>query len=249
MSPAFKDHFSDRSAAYAAYRPRYPAELAFYLAQIAPGRALALDVGCGSGQLSTLLAEPFDQVVATDASVRQIASATPHPRVAYRTAPCEASGLPDHSADLVAVAQAAHWFDLDPFYAEVRRVLRPGGVLALITYGTVKMDGEPGAVLDRFYHETLAGYWPPERRHVETGYRDLPFPFPEIPSPAMAMTAEWDLAGLLGYVETWSAVRAAEAALGAAPYDELSAALAAAWGPASARRELRWPLTLRVGRA
>ena len=113
----FKDHFSERSADYAANRPTYPPQLAGFLAEHSPGRTLALDCGCGTGQLSVQLAEHFAEVVATDASAAQIAAATPHPRVRYRVAPADASGLEPVSADLIVAAQAAHWFDLDAFYA------------------------------------------------------------------------------------------------------------------------------------
>ena len=137
---AFKDHFSTRSAEYAAYRPTYPRALVDFLADAAPGTELALDCGCGTGQLSVLLGERFARVVATDASQKQIENAEPHARVAYRVAPAEASGLGDASADLVVAAQAAHWFDLPAFYAEARRVARPHGVVALVTYGIIEME-------------------------------------------------------------------------------------------------------------
>ncbi len=248
MAEPFKDHFSTRSGDYAQYRPSYPPALIDYLSSLASDRELALDCGCGTGQLSVLLAEAFGRVVATDASAQQIASATPHPGVEYRAAPAEVSGLENASADLVTVAQAAHWFDLDAFYAEVRRVLKPGGILALITYGVIKADGDVGKVLDGFYYDVLGAYWPPERRHVESGYRELPFPCAEVTPPAFAMTASWSLAEVLGYVDTWSAVRQAEKALGRAPYDRFSAALTEAWGDPAGRRDIRWPLSLRVGR-
>jgi len=245
---AFKDHFSARSADYALYRPAYPPALAAYLARQAPGRRAALDGACGTGQLSTVLAAAFEQVFAIDASARQIAHATPHPRVDYRVARCEETGMAGASLDLLTVAQAAHWLDLDPFYAEARRVLRPGGVLALITYGATKLEGEAGHVLDRFYAETLGPFWPPERRHVETGYRLLPFPFEEESAPELAIEARWPLAALLGYVDTWSAVRNLERAFGREPYERFAADLSAAWGDPRRTMALRWPLSLRVGR-
>lgn len=244
----FKDHFSSKAQDYAAFRPRYPQALADWLAGAAGGTERALDVGCGNGQLSALLAERFAEVVATDASAQQIAAAEPHPRVRYACAPGESSGLPDHSVDLLTVAQAAHWFDLDRFYADARRVLRPGGLLALITYGVTEADGEPGAVISRFYRQTLPPFWPPERRHVESRYRDLPFPFDELDAPAIAMRAEWTLAEITGYVDTWSAVRNLEKAQGRAAMDGFSADLAAAWGPPENRREIRWPLSMRLAR-
>src|SRR5689334_22090747 len=151
----FKDHFSSRSADYAAYRPTYPRAVADYLASLCPAPDVALDVGCGTGQLSVLLAENFRSVVATDASARQIESAVPHPRVDYRVAAAERSGLPDRSVDLVTAAQAAHWFDLPAFYAEVRRVGKAGAVLALVTYGVVQADPEVDPVIQRFYKDVI----------------------------------------------------------------------------------------------
>jgi SAM-dependent methyltransferase len=244
----FKDHFSAAASGYAAHRPAYPAALAEALAALAPGRGLALDCGCGNGQLARLLAEPFERVVATDASAAQIAEAPPHPRIAFRVAPAEASGLPPACADLIAAAQAAHWFDLPAFYAEARRVARPGAVLALISYGVLHLDGAAEAVLRDFYTRVVGPYWPPERAHVEAGYRTLPFPFAELPAPDLAIEAAWTLADLVGYAGTWSALRGAEAALGRSPLPDFARDLAAAWGDPEARRRVRWPLSLRLAR-
>lgn len=244
---AFKDHFSARSADYASYRPVYPTVVARHLATLAPSRQLALDCGCGTGQLSTILAERFDKVVAIDASPQQIADAKPHPGVEYRVAPAEDTGLADASADLVTVAQAAHWFALDGFYGEARRVLRPGGVIALLTYGVIELEGEPGRVMAHFYRDVLGPFWPAERRHVETGYRSLPFPFREEPAPPFQLDALWSLTQLLGYVDTWSAVRKAEAALGRDPFDRFAGELRTAWGDPEVRRPIRWPLSMRIG--
>jgi SAM-dependent methyltransferase len=238
----FKDHFSTRAADYAAYRPSYPLELANYLAGLPARRELALDCGCGAGQLSALLGDLFDRVIATDASAEQVAHATLHARVDYRCAPAERSGLEGVSVDLLTVAQAAHWFDLDAFYAEARRVLRPDGAIVLITYGVTVTDGRPGEILSHFYRDVIGRFWPAERRHVETQYRDLPFPFREETAPPLAMQAAWPLARLLGYVDTWSAVRNAEKTLGRAPYEAFCAEMREAWGEPETAREIRWPL-------
>ena len=244
----FKDHFSTRAADYAVFRPTYPAELGAYLAGLLARRGLALDCGCGAGQLSLLLGDEFDHVVATDASAEQIAHAKTHSRVEYFLAPCDRSGLGAASVDLLTVAQAAHWFDLDAFYAEARRVLRVDGAIALITYGVTVMGDRPGDILSHFYHDVVGSFWPAERRHVETQYRELPFPFREETAPPLAMQASWTLAQLLGYVDTWSAVRNAEKALGRAPYEGFCAEMSGSWGEPETLREVRWPLSLRVGR-
>lgn len=252
MPPPFDDHFSSISAEYAAYRPGYPPELAEYLAALAPARSLALDGGCGTGQFSVKLAAHFARVVATDPSAQQIANAVSHPRIDYRRAPAEDSGLPDASVDLVAVAQAAHWFDLEAFYREVRRVLRPGGAVALIAYGVSVIAPEIDRVTNRFHYDAVGKFWPPERDLVEARYRTLPFPFAEIEPPEFALRERWPLAGMLGYVDTWSAVRNAEKQLGLekgrALFDAFARDLAAAWGDPAQARDINWPVALRIGR-
>jgi len=247
-SGRFKDHFSDVAAAYAAHRPSYPAALVDFLARLAPARRLAWDAGCGSGQLSLLLAGPFERVVATDASPEQIARAAPHPKVEYRCAAAGVSGLPDGVVDLATAAQAAHWFDLPAYYAEVRRVAGRGGIVALISYGVVTAGADLDAVIQPFYRGVLAAYWPPERRHVDDGYRSLPFPFEELDAPAFEIRLDWRLEDLVGYIGTWSAVWALQQAKGQGPFATFSRELAEAWGPATAIRTVRWPLALRVGR-
>jgi SAM-dependent methyltransferase len=244
----FKDHFSQVAAGYAAHRPSYPVALVDALAQLAPARGVAWDAGCGSGQLSRVLARRFERVIATDASAEQIAQAVAHPRVEYRCAPAERSGLPGGAVDLATAAQAAHWFDLPAYYSEVRRVVRTGGIVALVSYGVVAVSGELDAIIRRFYRDVLGRYWPPERRHVDEAYRTLAFPFPELEVPALAIELEWSLAALLGYVRTWSAVWALERAEGPALFTAFRGAVADAWGSPETVRTVRWPLALRVGR-
>lgn len=244
----FKDHFSALAAAYARYRPRYPASLFADLAAVAPGNALAWDCATGNGQAAAGLAAHFAEVLATDASADQIAAASGPGNVRFAVAPAEASGLPDACVDLLLVAQAAHWFDLPAFYAEAARVLKPGGVLALLTYSGVRIDADLDPLLREFHQVTVGPYWPPERRHVENDYRDLPFPWPEIPFPAQAMTADWTLDELLGYLGTWSATRAYREQRGEDPLPALRAALRPRWGDPGQARTVRWPLPLRIGR-
>jgi SAM-dependent methyltransferase len=246
-SPAFKDHFSDNAATYALNRPTYPPELAKVLADASPGRGLALDCGCGNGQLAVLLAGHFERVVATDASAEQIANAKPHEGVEFRVAPAEASGLPDKSVDLITAAQAAHWFDLDAFYAEAARIARSDALLALITYGVMTANGRIGALIDDFYWKQMGPYWPPERRHVEDGYRTLAFPFEQMSLPEVAIEREWSRQQFLGYVDTWSATRAALKAGQQGLLDDFASELAGTW-PDDEIATIRWPVTIRAGR-
>ncbi|MFT3686431.1 MAG: class I SAM-dependent methyltransferase [Phycisphaerales bacterium] len=252
MASGFKDHFSERSGLYATFRPVYPPALVELLAGLCRSTNAAWDVGCGSGQLSALLAQRFTHVFATDASAEQVAKARPVPGVLYSAAPAERSGLTDRSVDLVVAAQAAHWFDLPAFYAEVRRVSKPGGVVALVCYEKCVIDGGPiDAAVERLYSNVLGPYWPPERRHVETGYAQLPFPFDDIAAaerPVIEMSAVWTRDQLAGYLGTWSAVRAAEKAGVKDVLGGFNAELERAWPDVEAARPVVWPLSMRVGR-
>ncbi len=248
MTPS-ADHFSGLAPSYASCRPRYPDELFDYLGEQVNRYDLAWDCGAGSGQATIPLARRFKRVIATDISPAMIHHAPRHPAVEYRVVPAEGSGLEPASADLVTVAQALHWLDIQTFYAEAVRVLVRGGVLAVWSYGRQYLD-EPilDGILRRFHDEVVGPYWPPERRHVEAGYRTLPFPFPELPGPALVMQETWSLAQLLGYVGTWSASQRFREAVGHDPVDHLREDLGRHWGDESLCRQIRWPLSLRAGR-
>ncbi len=248
MKP-YADHFSRLATAYASCRPNYPDELFAYLGATSRRREVAWDCAAGTGQASLPLARIFRRVIATDASASMIANATPHPGVEYRVAPAEASGLSPASMDLITVAQALHWLEVDLFYGEVDRVLRPGGLLAVWTYGNQYLDDQAmDRVLGRFYTEVVGPYWPEERRHVETGYRSLPFPYIELDPPSFVMKEEWTLAELLGYVGTWSATQRFRECVGRDPVDQLAEEIAPLWGHSASARLIHWPLSLRVGR-
>lgn len=243
----FKDHFSGHAADYARYRPDYPAALFAWLAEIAPARDRAWDCATGNGQAALALAEHFGAVVATDASETQVASAFAHPRVAYRVAPAEASGLEDASVSLITVAQALHWFDIPAFWAEADRVLRPGGVVAVWAYHLFRCTPEVDAVVDRLYSDVVGPYWPPDRKLIEEGY-PITLPFPRVEPPPFEMTKRWTLDDLTGYLRTWSSSRRYFEAKGADPVALVAPELEAAWGDPAEARELRWPLLLHVGR-
>jgi SAM-dependent methyltransferase len=245
---AFKDHFSGLSSGYAEYRPRYPGELFDFLAGRCVERRLAWDCACGTGQASVSLAGRFEQVLATDASAKQIEAAEPHERVSYRVAEAEHSGLGPESVDLITVAQALHWFDLDAFYREAHRVLRPGGVIAAWCYGLLSIDQPEVDLAMRRFYRMLDPWWPPERALVDAGYRTMPFPFDELPVPSFEMRAGWSLPQLVGYTRTWSAVARYRSDRGEDPVARLEEEVRPAWGGAETVRAVTWPLALRVGR-
>ena len=243
----FKDHFSSRADEYAAFRPRYPDALFHYLAGSAPSLGFAWDCACGNGQAALALAEHFDRIVATDASAEQIACAAEHERIEYRVAPAEESSLDSGSIDLVCVAQAMHWFDLDRFHLEVKRVAAPGAVLAAWCYELFEIDPEIDERIFAFYDGAIGPYWPPERRHIEAGYGDIEFPYRETVAPEFQMTASWNLPETIGYLGTWSALTRYRSSNDDDPLAELGRDLEALWGDPARRRMARWLLKLRIG--
>ncbi len=247
---AADQHFQDGGSAYASYRPAYPQAVADYLADLAPAHGRALDLGCGNGQLSALLAKRFGRVDASDVSADQLANAEQGSNLYYHHAPAENLPFEADSIDLITVAQAAHWFDLPRFYEEARRVAAPGAVLALISYSVLSIEVPLAEQFDRFYGSDLADFWPPERRHVERGYADLPFPFtPLSPPDDLEIERHWDCAHFLGYVETWSAVKAARRQGHAATIDAFHRDARAVWPLGGAQKlKIVWPIRMRLAR-
>ena len=243
---SFKDHFSKQAAGYAKFRPRYPQKLFGYLGSIAPSRQLAWDCGTGNGQAAVGLASVFDRVIATDASEKQIANAQSHKTVEYRVAPAENSGIESETLDLIMVAQALHWFDLDRFYAEAQRVLKSEGIFAASAYNLLHINPTVDEVVNRYYYEIVGPFWPHERKLVER-FDELPFPLPQIDPPKFEMTAQWNLDHLGGYLRTWSSTQRFIAANASDPLEQIMDELRDAWDDAGQTRNVTWPLILRVG--
>jgi ubiquinone/menaquinone biosynthesis C-methylase UbiE len=248
-SGTFKDHFSGHAGDYAAYRPWYPDELFDELAKLTAKHERVWDCATGNGQAATGLAQHFAHVVASDASVKQLASRRPHPRIDFCAALAEAAPLADRCCDMVTVAQSVHWFQFERFYAEARRVLKPGGVLALWTYETFRIDPRLDAPIDHFYNKVVGPYWPPERRYIDELYRTIPFPFDEVQMPSIILETRWTLEQVMNYLGTWSAVHRYRAAKGSDPLPGFRAAIEPLWGAPETVRPINWPLHMRVGRS
>jgi SAM-dependent methyltransferase len=242
------DHFSAVAAPYAEFRPGYPAELFDFVASLVPRHQRAWDCGAGSGQATFALAERFDEVVASDVSVEQVALAPAHPRIGWFVAAAESAPLAGESIDLVAVAQALHWFDHERFYAEVNRVAATRAAIAAWSYGAPIMQGEVGAMLARLMFETLDGDWPPGRHFVEQNYLTIPFPFARIAAPALTLEREWTVDEVLGYARSWSATARHLKRTGVDPVAAIELELRRAWGEPAERRTIGWPLAVLAGR-
>lgn len=233
---------------YARSRPRYPDELFDHLASLVRRRSLAWDCATGSGQAALSLASRFERVEATDISEEQLRHAASDPRVRYRVAPAHQSGLETSSVDLVTVAAAIHWFDLETFYAEARRVLRPGGVLAAWTYHVCYVEPPFDEVFLDFYRDVVGPYFPAGASLVDRRYETLELPGTPLPAPRLAASVEWSLDRLRAFVMSWTGTLKFTEEHGESPVEALMAEVSPIWGDPAATRTLRWPLYVRVAR-
>ncbi len=215
-----KDLFSGHSSDYARFRPVYPEELYRIILSMTPSAQMAWDAGTGNGQVAVQLARYFDQVTGTDISQNQLDQAPLRPNIEWKVARSEQSGLPGDSVDLITVGQALHWFDIEAFRNEVRRVLKTEGILACFGYGLIKGPPAVNPALEELYEGILGEYWPPERKWIENKYEGIGIPFLH----AWELNAEvtWGRDALTGYLSTWSAVKAYIAATGRDPLREFS---------------------------
>ena len=243
----FKDYFSSLSGAYQRHRPTYPEELYAYLAGLTESHELAWDCGTGNGQAAVGLAKYFERVYATDPSAQQVQNAVPHFRITYKVEQAEHCRLEDRSADLVTVAQALHWFDLEAFYAEVKRVLKENGIIAVWTYGLPMVSADMDRLIRYFHDEVLDGYWYDEHKLVVQEYSTIPFPFAELETRVIHFQMDWSLHDLLGLFNSWSGVKRFIDQKGRNPVGAVEADMVRCWGDPEDKKRITWKLTLRVG--
>jgi SAM-dependent methyltransferase len=244
----FEDHFSELAETYSKYRPNYPKKLFEYIASICNRHQQAWDCGTGNGQAAISLAEHFENVFATDASKEQSAQAPSHPKIIFKNEPAEKVSLDDSSTDLVTVAAAVHWFNFEKFYAEVERVLKPDGVIAVWGYHLFTITPTIDKLLIKYYKEILNNYWPEQFRYVDTRYGDLPFPFEELTPPEFKMITEWNLDQVAGFLSSWSGSKIFQQKKGYHPLNEIWDDLIKAWGDEKEKRIINWPLYMRIGK-
>ncbi|GAA4035834.1 class I SAM-dependent methyltransferase [Hymenobacter glaciei] len=242
------DRFSTQAADYARYRIAYPAELYNWLLPQVESRERAWDCATGNGQVAAVLADLFVRVDATDLSENQLAQAPKRPNISYQKATAEHTPFPNQRFDLITVAQAVHWFDIEAYHAEVRRVARHGAVLAEWGYQLCRLETpELTQLLDEFHDVTSAPYWDTNRRHIENEYANLPFPFADVQHARFAVVKHWTAEDMLNYLRTWSATaNYARQHDGADMVALVAEQLTQLWGPEA--RPATFPVFARAGR-
>lgn len=239
--------FSGHAPEYSQFRPVYPPQLVKAISRLVKYRGVVWDVGCGSGQMSVPLAEHFQLVCASDISEKQVAEAPGHKGILYTVQPAEQTDFPDEFFDMVVAAQSIHWFNHEAFYREVNRVLGDGGVMVAVAYGLISINPALDVVINKLYHDVVGPYWQPERKFIESGFSTMPFPFDTIAFPDSSMKFSWNFKQLLGYLDTWSAVKLYEQEKGENPLETIKEQLQMSWGNNNVQ-EVFFPLMIKAGR-
>lgn len=239
-----KDNFSSHSDEYAQFRPGYPEELFQFLQEKVSGKERAWDCGTGNGQVAGRISNFFAEVYATDISVQQLIQATDRPNIHYSKQPAEKTNFPDSFFDLVIVAQAIHWFDFEKFYEEVSRTTKPEGMIAVMGYGLFESNPATDQVIQHFYKEIVGPYWDEERRYLDEEYKGIAFPFTEIQTPNFNHEMSWSLERLVGYLNTWSAVKHYERANNHNPVELIYEDLQRSFGEMG---RINFPILFRMG--
>ena len=240
-----EDHFSTIASQYVRGRFGYPRELYQFLFDQCPSHDFAWDCATGTGKSAQDLAQTFNQVIATNISTELLQLATPHPRITYRFASAEDSGLDTESVDLITVAQAIHWFDLPQFWTEATRVIKPGGVMAFWGYNWPIVNAGIDQVLEEF-KSIIAESWPERIAILNDGYVSIRPPLLEIPSPVFEATAQWGLQDYLSHLNSWSATRYYREQTGENASDKFMGAFTEAW--IGKHASVQWPLVFKAFR-
>lgn len=242
-----KNIFSSSPEQYAKYRPDYPQALFDFIYPLLSNKECAWDCGTGNGQLAIELAKEFRKVKATDISEEQLQHAFTADNVEYSVQAAESTCFEDNSFDLITVAQAVHWFEIDKFNEEVKRVGKPNSLIALIGYELCSISPEIDKIIRYFYEDIIGKYWDPERKHLQSQYQYIPFPFKELETPSINNIKLWRYDHLVGYLNTWSAVKHFVSKSNYNPISEIEKDLRQAWGNIELRRVI-FPIIFRVGR-
>lgn len=242
------DLFSEDTAGYQKYRPEYPTEFLEEIISLAKHRERCWDCGTGNGQVARVLSRFFKCVKATDISPAQLKESYRASNIDYTVERAEESSFPNDYFDLITAAQAIHWFDFSHFFKEVVRVSNNGGIVALWGYGLLRFDNEHDPLIDNLYHK-LQSDWNKERRHIENNYNSIPFPFENIAlSKSYTIKRKFNPEELIGYLDTWSAVKNYKKRHHSNPLAEFKENISAVWNGKDEPKLATFPIFTKIGR-
>ncbi len=245
-SQIMKDNFSTQATAYAQFRPRYSEHVFKPIINLCSEKTIVWDCATGNGQAAMILANHFEHVFATDISQKQIDYAAQAENITYSIASAENTHFEKKSLDLIVVAQAAHWFNFEKFYANVNHFLKDDGVLALVGYGLSTISPEIDKIVNHFYTNIIGTFWDAERRHIEQHYASIPFPFKDMLVPEAKMTFNISMDAFIGYLNSWSAVQHFKNKNNYNPVGLIELDLKTVWG--ESLHQISFPVFYRVGK-
>lgn len=243
-----KDKFSDRSEFYKKFRPTYPQNLYDEILKVTSGRIACWDCGTGNGQVAVQLSNYFKTVYATDISENQISRAEKRNNIVYKIERSEKTSFRESHFDLITVAQAIHWFDLNAFYKEAKRVIINGGIICIWGYGLPRVDKTINELLDHFYWDVIGSYWNSERKHVDNEYKSIRFDFDEINiKKQFEIITKWTITEFEGYLNSWSSVHNYMFKNNINPVNLIMDKVLHKWDKDS-KKEFRFPIFLKLGK-
>ncbi|KAA8517226.1 hypothetical protein F0562_017522 [Nyssa sinensis] len=257
------DLFLKQAKQYSEGRPNYPEELFQFISSKTPNHDLAWDVATGSGQAARSLAGIFKNVIATDASQKQLDFAPKLPNVRYQCTPAnmsleelERDVATQSSLDLVTIAQAMHWFHLPTFYKQVKWVLKkPHGVIAAWCYSIPEDKDAFNPVFQRFYTVDCEPYWNPARKLVDDKYLSIDFPFEPVDGADHTGPFEFkierlmDLDGYFTFIRSWSSYQIAKEKGVELLRDDVIQDFKRAWSEdGNDQKVIKFPVHLRIGK-
>ena len=205
------------SAAYAKFRPVYSKEVLSIITEYMkreghPIFNTALDVACGSGQSSFFLCETFQQVTGVDVSNTQIEQAlstresSDYSNVQFIVGDAHSLPIEPSSVDLLTCAMGWHWLDPETFYTEAKRVLKPGGCLAVYGHGVKIQDNIRVKNAFTTFDNELFQYecFAEQNLHVLNNYQAVQLPFDKVKRVDFQFPQETTFEKLLGFFSSVS---------------------------------------------
>ncbi|PHT54562.1 hypothetical protein CQW23_09024 [Capsicum baccatum] len=255
--------FIKQAQQYSVGRPSYPDNLFHFIASKTPCHDLVWDVGTGTGQAAQSLAKLYKNVIATDASPKQLEFAAKVPNVQYK---CTSPNMSmseiktkigsESSVDLITIAQAMHWFDLPTFYQQAKWLLKkPNGVIAAWCYTTPEVSVSVDAILEKFYTIDAGPYWESPRKLVDEKYQTIDFPFEAVDGCDHNGPFEFkiekviDLESYFTYLKSWSAYQTAKEKGAELLTDDVVDKFTSAWNEdGKSEKTVTYPIYLRIGK-
>ena len=148
-----EDRFTGLAIQYARYRPIYPVRLGEYLFSLTDKHQAAWDCATGNGQVAAILSPYYKKIIATDISPGQISNALRKSNILYIVSEAERAPIAPAAVDLITVGQAIHWFDFDMFYPEVKRILKPGGIISCWGYSQPEIGPDIDPLCAAYFDE------------------------------------------------------------------------------------------------